>query len=163
MNLSTLDSITKTQNVTFGKFFACSDVQENIMARIEGGRRRADWEEDSRRRPVILPELVKAVESLITPAQKPFVIRVFARFNKHCGCSSCPCSPGFDIRLEVLPGEAHRFQNDGCHLHFYEHKDGSVEMRKEEKRWGRHGREKVLTDSAIVIPPTTPEAPCVEA
>jgi hypothetical protein len=41
-----------------------------------------------------------------------FGVDIKLNWSKKCGCSMCPCSPGFEIRIEV-PSKKHRFYSRG--------------------------------------------------
>jgi len=145
--------------VLLAKYFPASDVQENIMARITGGKRRADWEKSNKNKPSNLDQVLRLARmTFIAENILPHIKRVFAKHNPYCGCSSCPCSPGFDIRVEVEPCDLWRVKSN-VHPHIYGKRDGSVVYRKEklvekfDKRTKRYREEKRLGDQHYLIIP----------
>ena len=89
------------------KFWICELYPDNSMYQDDAnqtiGKPIFDYQTIANRRNVsnkLNPDGKQFIEKVKQYFRDNFNIEVKASFSKHCGCSMCPCSPGFKIICE---------------------------------------------------------------
>lgn len=89
-------------------------------------------------------ELTPAGEAILSKVRSYFKanlhVKVYIRWSRYAGCSSCPCSPGFNIMVSNEDFFLERWNRkgnnrDACSWAIWTKRDGTLDIRDPKSDW----------------------------
>jgi len=83
----------------------------------------------------LTPEGREVLENILTKVSNVLGTPVKAVWDKYCGCSMCPCSPGYRIKA-VFDADQWRFNSkDDTRFNIYVRNNGEIDYRIPQSKW----------------------------